>query len=110
MQKHLFKTGQVDFSGISLIGQVIRGDEAASHYGKKYDWITVPNERICSPPIAPNKPPPPIKLVIKRDIFKLFTNIKEITIIIFGNHSFDSLLLLNEIRVNYHYLLQMILK
>eukprot|EP01084_Bolivina_argentea_P082678 149687_1 len=77
---------QTDFNGISVIGflcdndQIIRGnvirqkqgnifvhfDQAASHYGKKYDWIVVPNKRICYPP---NKQPPhvPLPILIKQD-------------------------------------------
>eukprot|EP01084_Bolivina_argentea_P004481 8531_1 len=68
---------RIDFNGISVIGylcdngQIIRGDiltqkqgkifvhfdQAAGHYGKKYDWIVVPNKRICYPP---NKQPLPV--------------------------------------------------
>eukprot|EP01084_Bolivina_argentea_P082114 148699_1 len=60
----------VDFTGISAIGflcdngEIIRGDvikqkqrevfvhfsKDGGHYGEKYDWIAVPNKRICSPP------------------------------------------------------------
>eukprot|EP01084_Bolivina_argentea_P280901 480488_1 len=73
---------RIDFNGISVIrflcdnGQIIRGDiltqkqgeifvhfdQASCHYGKKYDWVVVPNKQICYPP---NKKPPHVPLPIK---------------------------------------------
>merc|ERR1712154_237081 len=66
-----------DFRDIKLIGylcddrRVIHGDilrvkpgkifvhftlDADHHYSKKYDWIKVPNERMCAPPKSTSKP------------------------------------------------------
>eukprot|EP01084_Bolivina_argentea_P280903 480490_1 len=76
---------RIDFNGISVIrflcdnGQIIRGDiltqkqgeifvhfdQASCHYGKKYDWVVVPNKQICYPP---NKKPPHVPLPIKSPI------------------------------------------
>eukprot|EP01083_Nonionella_stella_P124961 377708_1 len=65
-----------DFGDVDLLGylcddgQVIQGDclwrqkgktfipfnTDAPHFGKKYDWISIPNERICPPPKTRPKP------------------------------------------------------
>eukprot|EP01083_Nonionella_stella_P289246 984356_1 len=67
---------RTDFDDVDLVGylcddgEVIQGDclrrqkgkifvhfnTDAPHFGKKYDWISIPNERICPPPKTRPKP------------------------------------------------------
>ena len=64
------EVGYLCDNGVTVEGDVLRQrhsdlaifvnfhtDTDASHYGRKHDWISVPNQRLCPPP--KERPPPP---------------------------------------------------